>query len=555
MWRTAGRALATILALGLGGATTPAVAVLKRPNVVVIMFDDMSPRVGAFGDRLARTPNLDALAREAIAYPNTFTTAPVCAPSRAALFSGRYQQTIAAQNMRTSGAAGLPGGGPMNYQATPPAEVKWLPELLRRAGYFTINVGKTDYQIGEPFTIWDVNAMDADWRNRPKDRPFFAFINLARTHESYIWPEATDSKSPLAQRVAQRNRAELAGKPKLTDPASVLVPPYLPDTPVVRADIARVYDNIAFEERQVGVILDQLRAEGILDKTVVIVTADHGDGLPRMKRAIYDAGLRVPLLVRLPGGAQGGTRRDQLVSFVDLAPTILALTRTPRPAWMQGQVFLGPGAQPRKLAFAATDRFDETPGRQRTVIDERFQYVRNYRPDLAFLRPLTFRDILPSMQEIWRLRDEKRLPPDVAQYVTAPQPIEELFDLKSDPHTVRNIAGRPEAAKDLARLREALGRWKTDVGDQADVPELEMVEAMWPGRIQPATAPVEAQPSRGGLALESATRGASVGYRLAGDVGWRLYTAPLRLRSGAAVETKAIRYGYAESPVTRLSVP
>jgi arylsulfatase A-like enzyme len=138
----------------------------KPPNVVVIMFDDLSPRIGAFGDKVARTPNLDQVAREGIRYPNTFVTSPVCAPSRAALFSGRYQQTITAQHMRTSGVPGIPGGGPIEYLAVPPPQVKWLPELLRRGGYFTINVGKTDYQIGDPFTIWDVNARDADPSSR-----------------------------------------------------------------------------------------------------------------------------------------------------------------------------------------------------------------------------------------------------------------------------------------------------------------------------------------------------------------------------------------------------
>ena len=200
-------ALALLPAVAVSGDLVAA-ARPARPNFVVIMFDDMSPRIGAFGDRLARTPNIDAVAQEGIRYPNTFVTAPVCAPSRAALFSGRHQQTITAQHMRTKGAAGLPGGGPIDYEAVPPAQVKWLPELLRARGYFTINVGKTDYQIGDPFTIWDVNAPQADWRKRPKDKHFFAFINLQRTHESYTWPDDLESPNPLVRRVVARNRRQ-----------------------------------------------------------------------------------------------------------------------------------------------------------------------------------------------------------------------------------------------------------------------------------------------------------------------------------------------------------
>lgn len=530
-----------------------------RPNFVVIMFDDMSPRIGGLGDDLARTPNLDAFAREAIAYPNTFTTSPVCAPSRAALFSGRHQQTLGAQHMRTRGAAGLPGGGPIDYEATPPPQVKWLPELLRREGYFTVNVGKTDYQIGDPFTVWDVNAPNADWRKRPRDRPFFAFINLPRTHESYIWPEVTPSQDPLARRVAERNRIELAGKPRLTDPARVTVPPYLPDTPVVRADIARLYDNIAFEERKVGEILAALREDGVLDRTIVIVSADHGDGLPRVKRAIHYAGLRVPLLVRLPGGEGAGTVRRRLVSFVDLAPTILSLARAPAQGWMHGRPFLGPSARPNRLVFAAADRFDETRERQRTAIDGRFQYIRNHRPDLPQLQPLAFRDQLPTMQEIWRLRAAGGLPPLVAQFVIAPKAAEELYDLRADPHTVRNLARDPAAAGDLRRLRRALDGWTRMIGDMSDEPEAQMVARMWPGLVQPRTAPPTIIAGRPGrprtVTLSTATVGASIGYRFEGETGWRLYVAPFTAPDGAVIAAKAIRYGYAESALARSAIP
>jgi len=530
-----------------------------RPNFVVIMFDDLSPRIGAFGDRLARTPNLDAVAKEGIRYPNTFVTAPVCAPSRAALFSGRHQQTIAAQHMRTKGAAGLPGGGPIDYEAVPPPQVKWLPELLRAAGYYTINVGKTDYQIGDPFTIWDVNAPKANWRTRPKGRPFFAFINLQRTHESYIWPEDLKSSNPLVQRVIARNRADLAGKERLTDPAQVRVPAFLPDTPTVRGDIARIYDNLAHDEREVGWIMAALKADGVLENTVVIISADHGDGLPRMKRAIYDAGLRVPLIVRLPKAVSANEQREQLISFVDIAPTVLSLATLPVPDWMHGRPFLGGGAAGKNpYVFAGADRFDEVPEWQRSVHDGRHQYVRNLRPDLPFFRPLAFRDVLPSMQELWRLRGANQLPPAIQQYFQAPRVPEELYDLSTDPDTVRNRAGDPAKAGVLRRLRAAYERWIRRVGDDSAVTEPAMIERMWPGMKQPATlAPALEVVVRGDkrqLRIASRTPGASLGYRLGPDDAWRLYTQPVIIEGPSAVEAKAIRYGYAESAVSRLAV-
>jgi arylsulfatase A-like enzyme len=522
------------------------------------MFDDLSPRIGAFGDAVARTPHLDQVAREGIRYPNTFVTSPVCAPSRAALFSGRHQQTITAQHMRTSGVAGIPGGGPIDYLAVPPPDVKWLPELLRRGGYFTINVGKTDYQIGDPFTIWDVNARDADWRKRPRDKPFFAFINLQRTHESYIWPEDLESSSPLVQRIVERNRQDLSGKARLTDPAKVRVPLFLPDTPIVRADIARLYDNLAFDELNVGKIMQALREDGVLDDTIVIITSDHGDGLPRMKRAIYDAGLRVPLIVRLPHSSEAGAERKQLISFVDIAPTILNLARLPVPRWMHGQAFLGPRAKAEnRYVFAGADRFDEVPEWQRSVHDGRYQYIRNFGAELPFMRPLAFRDVMPTMREMWRLQKAGQLPAQVGQYFTAPRATEELYDLSSDPDTVRNIAGDPHVAPALRRLRTAYRQWAARVGDDSSRPELQMIQEIWPGMKQPATAAPAISISRRGssryLRLTSVTKGASIGYRLRPQSPWLLYERPVPVPAGAQVEAKAIRYGYSESSPTRLS--
>jgi arylsulfatase A-like enzyme len=268
-----------------------------RPNIVVIMFDDLSPRIRALGDPVAHTPALDRFAGEAVHYPNTFTTSPVCAPSRSALMTGVHQQTLGTMHMRTRGAAGLRGGGPIEYDAVPPAQVKAFPELLRAAGYHTVNIGKFDYQFGEPFTMWDDAGPSADWRRRPGDRPFLAVINLQHTHESYLWPEETTSQNRLVQLVSQRNRRDFANKVRRTDPAAVVVPPYLPDTPVVRQDLARLYDNLSFDDQNVQRIMDALRADGVLDNTIVVVTSDHGDGLPRVKRAIHASGLRVPLLV------------------------------------------------------------------------------------------------------------------------------------------------------------------------------------------------------------------------------------------------------------------
>src|SRR5918994_2260109 len=242
-----------------------------RPNILWISNEDMSPRLGAYGDGLARTPTLDRLAKESVRFTNAFTTAPVCAPSRAAIITGMYQNAIGAQHMRTTEntVAELPGP----YLAVPPSYVKAFPEYLRAAGYYTSNRAKTDYQFGTPFTIWDDLGNQAHWRNRAdKSQPFFSVFNLEITHESRIFPS-----SPAR-----------AGKPLGTDAAKLQVPPYYPDTPLVREELARMYDNIADMDAQVGAILKQLEEDGLADNTIVFYWSDHGDGIPRGKRSLYD---------------------------------------------------------------------------------------------------------------------------------------------------------------------------------------------------------------------------------------------------------------------------
>jgi arylsulfatase A-like enzyme len=471
--------------------------------------------------------------------------------------TGVHQQSLGTMHMRTRGMAGLRGGGPIEYDAVPPPQVKAFPELLRAAGYYTVNVGKHDYQFGTPFTMWDDSGPKADWRRRPADRPFLVFINLHHTHESYLWPEETSSDNPLVRAVAERNKREFLGKARRTDPAAVLVPPYLPDTPVVRADLARLYDNLSFDDQNVQAIMDALRADGVLDNTIVVVTSDHGDGLPRVKRAVHASGLNVPFLVRYPDRRGAGTDATRLVSLVDLAPTVLNWAGVRVPRWIQGSSL----AQRRRVpyVFGATDRFDELPERRKTAIDGRFQYIRSYGSEV-FLRPLRFRDQLPTMQELWRLKAAGALSAAQAQLFRE-LPREQLFDLRSDPHTMRNLAAEPAHTADLRRLRAAMDGWLARTADFSAVPERQMIERMWPGMVQPVTAaPVfKVRTGRAGssVVLSAPTIGASIGYSLEGPNAerWRLYTGPVPLAPGRRLWAKAIRYGYSESPVVEVAAP
>jgi N-sulfoglucosamine sulfohydrolase len=345
----------------------------------------------------------------------------------------------------------------------------------------------------------------------------------------------------------------LAGKVRRTDPDKVVVPPYLPDTPAVRSDLARLYDNVAYDDEGLGVLLAELEREGWLDNSILIVTGDHGDGLPRMKRSVHASGLHVPMMVRMPDGTGAGTRRDELVSFVDLAPTVLALAGLPVPEWMQGRVFVGDKAGPApRYVLAGADRFDEMPQWQRSVIGARYQYVRNYRPDLAEFRPLAFRDVLPTMQELWRGHNAGSLPAEIAQWFAAPRPFEELYDLIEDPHTVRNLAGDPALASEMIAMREHLATFTLRHGDMSAEDERDMIARIWPGMAQPVTAAPVANRRGGMIELASATPGASIGWRLAGENHWRLYRAPFA-EPDTPIESKALRYGYAESAISLIA--
>ena len=538
----------------------PAARTPSRPNIVWISNEDMGPRLGAYGDRLARTPVLDRLAKASIRYTHAFTTAPVCAPSRAAIITGMYQQAIGAQHMRTTENTVPELPGP--YLAVPPFYVKAFPEYLRAAGYFTSNRAKTDYQFGVPFTIWDDLGQKAHWRNRPDpSQPFFSIFNLEITHESRSFPSSPSRK----------------GKPLVTDPAAIQVPPYYPDTPLVREELARLYDNIADMDAQVGEILTQLEDDGLAENTVVFYWSDHGDGVPRAKRSLYDSGLRVPLMIRWPRSLAPpfapGTVSDELVSAIDLAPTTLTVAGLDVPAHMQGRVLVGPKAGPApQYVFAARDRMDIEYDMMRSARDGRYLYIRNVSPELPYAGHIVYRNQSAIMQEWLRLQAEGTLTGPAALWMRTRRPVEELYDTKADPHQIADIASDPAHRAALERLRRAVTDLMARIDDQGLVNEPEMIQRMWPGGVQPETAQPYIVPRRTSesptrpaslaigspteIAIYVPTQGASIGYTTdeGASATWRLYTGPILVDRPMTLRAKAIRYGYKESAETRVDI-
>jgi arylsulfatase A-like enzyme len=528
-------------------------AVQEPPNNLLLMAEDMSPRVSAFGDPVAVTPNIDALAKQGVRYTNTFTAAGVCAPSRAAHILGMHQISTGTQHMR-SGARG--------YFSVPPPEVKAYPELMRAAGYYTFTDEKLDYQFSGvragsgPFTIWDAEGT-SDWHGRNNGQPFFGLINFQVTHESGVFtPLGNLPHSPTHFMLQLMRWWKLDDvESGIVTPESVVLEPYYPDTPVVRADIARHYDNIAYMDREVGQILQRLDEEGLADSTIVIWTTDHGDGLPRAKRELYDSGIKVPMVIRWPeayrpAGVEPGQVDSRLISFVDLAPTILGLAGITPPDYLQGRDFVASNAPARRYIYASRDRIDEVPDQQRAVRDDRFKYIRSWHPDLPGGHPLQFRENIDMAREMRSLHEAGQL--NAAQDLWFSPPGEErLFDLQNDPFELVDVSGNPAFAKELVRMRKALDAWLEKVDDLGDMPESEMIEVFYPDGGRPHTLPPAVSFTGNRLVVEPTTAGSSIGYSIDGG-HWHLYSEPVEISEADIIEVKAVRYGWKTSEVVEL---
>ena len=506
-----------------------------RPNILWISAEDISADLGCYGDEYATTPHLDAFAAEGATFTRCFANAGVCAVARSCVITGTYPVAIGSQHMRSD--------------VVPPPEVKCFPEYLRAAGYYTTNRSKTDYNFGAPPSAWDENGnKHRDWAGRAEGQPFFSVINLTISHESKV------------RDVGMRNRMDQTLGEDRHDPAKAPLPPYIPDTPEARADRAQYYDVLTLLDREVQRILDRLEEDGLADDTVVMFWGDHGVGLPRAKRWLYDSGLRVPMMVRWPGTIRPGTRIDELISFVDYAPTTLAVAGVGVPDHMQGRALYGPDRdEPREYVYAHRDRMDETYDLIRAIRDKRYKYIRNFLPERSRGQNLDYMDRGGTMRSMRRLHAAGELEGPERQYFEPTKPVEELYDTQTDPHEIRNVAGDPEHAEILERLREELEAWQVRVGDAGMVPEPVLIEEMRPDGEKARTeapnvavAAIDGEPDRVRVTLSSPTEGASLVYGLGDEPATaRLYTQPFTADAGTKLSALACRLGYRDSKVAR----
>ena len=421
-----------------------------RPNVLWILAEDFSPDLGCYGNDLVQTPNLDGLASEGVRYTQCICTAPVCSAARSALMTGMFQTSVGVHNHRS-------------HRDEPydlPEGVRTVTGMFREAGYFTANCtapaegvrvgGKTDFnfRVDRPFD-------GQDWAERPSGSPFYAQVNLPETHRKFRRFDA----SPV-------------------DPESIDLAPYYPDHPVVRQDVALYMDTAQHLDVKVGKILQRLKDEGLYDSTIIIFFGDHGQALHRGKQWLYEQGIRIPLVVRIPesyrpAGFTPGSVDDQLLQHIDITATSLHLAGIAPGDSMQGRVFLGPdaGAEP-EYAFSARDRCDETVDRIRCVRDKRYKLIRNFLPERPYSQTNHYKDTsYPALQVMRQLHAEGSLSGPPSLWMAPSRPELELYDLATDPHEVVNLADDAEHAETLEALQASLDAWIDSSNDQGRVLE------------------------------------------------------------------------------------
>jgi len=450
------RILSTLL---LATAFALAASAADHPNILWITSEDHGPHMGCYGDSYATTPNVDALAARGMLFKHCWSNGPVCAAARTTIITGMYSPSTGGQHMRSMVA--MPEG------------TKMYPQFLREAGYYCTNNSKEDYNLAKPDGVWDESSGKAHYKNRAAGQPFFAIFNSTLSHESQL-----------------RKRPHVA----IHDPAKVRVPAYHPDVPEVRQDWAQYYDTVTAADAVGGKLLKELAETGAADDTIVFYFADHGSGMSRNKRWPCNSGLQVPMVVYFPPKWQHlapkeygtGVKSDRLVSFVDLAPTLLSLIGVKPPEWMQGFAFAGPfQSEPQPFVYGFRGRMDERYDCVRSATDGRYVYLRNYMPHLSQGQHVNYQFETPSTR-VWReLYDAGKLNAAQSIFWSEPKAAEELYDLESDPDEVNNLASSPKQTAILEKMRQAQRDLALRVRDTGFMPEGELHAR------EPGTAPYD----------------------------------------------------------------
>lgn len=456
--------LAGLLAASLfdGSAAERSSNDAAKPNLLLILSDDQSAtHLGCYGDKSIKTPNLDRFASEGMLFDKQFCGAPQCVPSRATFLTGR--SPVAVRITR--------------FSSPLPADVPTMADLLRAHGYFT-GICRRNFHLDGPENRGPVT--DAVFKKHPELRTFakrvdFLDINSPRENTVPVVNQFLDKvpvSKPFFLWVNFNEPHHAWNRPSPSgphDPAKITVPPYLPDIPEVRKDLARYYNEVAAMDEEFQWVMDILNKRGLATNTLVMFLGDNGYAFPHGKGSLYDPGLNTPLLVRWPAKIKAGTRSSELISGEDIAPTMLCAAGAAIPKEMTGKSFLnllrGEKFEGRKYIFAergphGQSTFNENTkasgyDQSRCVRSKNFKLIYNCTPHQIYVPVDSASD--SYWKRINALHKQGKLAPEFERaYFTNPRPVYELFDLEKDPGEMNNLAGKPEYKKVELELKAAL---------------------------------------------------------------------------------------------------
>ncbi len=400
-----------------------------KPNIVWIMAEDWAPDLSCYGTKGISTPNIDKLAENGVKFTSGYCTAPVCSPSRSAMMTGMHQNYVGGNQHRTGGKKPLPYG------------IKPFTHLLENAGYQTVLLGhgKTDCN----FTTDKPLFMAKDWKNRKEGQPFFAQVTFAGSHR--IWKR--DPQNPIDEKLIE-------------------VPPYYPDTPLVRRDIANGFEAMQIVDRQVGALVKRLEDEGIRDNTLIFFIGDNGRCLPRGKQFMYEPGIKVPIIMNWPNKVKKAVN-DDFTSTLDITATILEVAGATPDYKLHGNSLFSDKNKEREYVYAARDKMDSTHDAMRTIVGKRYKLIHNLMPERPYCQYNWYKETsYPILAELNILNAQGKLTPEQAAFMAPTKPEFELFDLKNDPHEIKNLAKDPKFAEIKADLLTKLNAWRKEIKDQ-----------------------------------------------------------------------------------------
>lgn len=437
--------LCSLLILAISSVAATAA---DRPNILWLTCEDNSVDwVGCYGNPHADTPHIDQLAREGFQYMHCYANAPVCAPMRSTWITGVHALSMGTHPMRSR-------------YPIPHDTIKYYPDHLKQAGYFVGNVTKTDYNIGgrDDGSAWDTNKLD--WEEMKAKQPFFMVLNNTKSHESRAFGNVDHTTH---------------------SPDDVRLAKYHPDIPDIRKNYAHYHDQIKLMDADIGKALAELEASGMAENTIVIHNSDHGGVIARSKRFLFNSGTHCPLIIRIPEKfsqlrpGQPGTKVDDLVSFIDMTKTWLAICGAETPDYLQGKVFLGPNKETRDYHVSYRGRMDERCDSVRAIRDRKFLYVRNYMPYAPWGQHLNYLWTMKATQA-WEQHHREGKTDAITGRFFGTKPMEELYDTSTDPDNVHNLIDDPNYAQEVTRLSKALDRWQLEHFDSGLLPESEVVK-------------------------------------------------------------------------------